>query len=161
LPNALGWGVISMISGNGSETVGFAAMIVALSMVYFGVRSFRDKENAGIISFKDAFGKGLVIVLVASIIYTIGWEVYYPNFAPEFYNEYAEKSMSKYDNQGLTKDELELKRQEVEEWMATFKNPMYRLPMTFLEIFPVGLVIALFSALLLKRKPVDVSKSNS
>ena len=31
-----------------------------------------------------------------------------------------------------------------------YENPLYRLPITFMEIFPVGLLVALFSAAILR-----------
>jgi hypothetical protein len=35
--------------------------------------------------------------------------------------------------------------------MATmYRNPLYRIPITFVEIFPVGLIVALVSAALLR-----------
>jgi hypothetical protein len=33
---------------------------------------------------------------------------------------------------------------------AEYANPLYRLPMTFLEIFPVGFIVALVSAALIR-----------
>jgi hypothetical protein len=33
---------------------------------------------------------------------------------------------------------------------AQYANPLFRIPMTFLEIFPVGLVVALLSAVSLR-----------
>ncbi len=32
----------------------------------------------------------------------------------------------------------------------SYRNPLFRIPMTFIEIFPVGLLVALISAALLR-----------
>ena len=151
------WSMLMKSSGSGADfaggdLLGFAFMIVALSMVFFGVRSYRDKERGGVINFKDAFLNGLIIVLVASFIYVIGWEVYYPNFLPNFSQDYAAKMIEQYQAAGMPEAEVQAKQAEMESWVESYKNPIVRMPQTFIEIFPVGLIIALFSALILKRK---------
>jgi len=55
--------------------VGYAAMLLAFSLVYVGVKSYRDRENGGVICFGKAFQVGLLISLVASTIYVITWMI--------------------------------------------------------------------------------------
>jgi len=40
----------------------------------------------------------------------------------------------------------------MENFRELYKNPLVKIGITFLEIFPVGLLISLISAFLLKRK---------
>jgi hypothetical protein len=42
----------------------------------------------------------------------------------------------------------------LETMRTQYANPLFRVPMTFLEIFPVGLLVALVSALLLRNPKV-------
>ena len=37
---------------------------------------------------------------------------------------------------------------------ASYANPLFRIPMTFMEIFPVGFLVALVSALLLRNPKI-------
>src|SRR5215212_11220953 len=60
-----------------SMLIGYASMLIALSLVYVGIRNYRDKYNGGIISFGKAFKTGMVIVLIASTIYVIAWLIDY------------------------------------------------------------------------------------
>ncbi len=134
------------------EVLGYLSMIVALAFVFVGIRSYRDKHKGGIISFKDAFFNGLIIVLVASVIYVLGWEIYYPNFWPDFAEQYVDGQMASLVDKGLSESELASKKAEMDSWAVSYKNPIIRMPQVFMEIFPVGLIIAIFSALILKKK---------
>ncbi|MBV6646221.1 MAG: DUF4199 domain-containing protein [Cyclobacteriaceae bacterium] len=134
------------------ELLGYVSMILALSTVFFGVKAYRDKAKGGKISFKDAFLNGLIIVLVASIIYVVGWMIYYPNFMPDFVDQYAAYQVTVYQEEGLSEAEIQGKIKEMDEWMEMYENPLIMAAFTFLEIFPVGLIIALLSALILKSK---------
>ncbi len=134
------------------ELVGYASMIIALSTVFFGVKAYRDKQRNGFISFKDAFLNGLLIVLIASIIYVVGWMIYYPNFMPDFPSQYMNHEEAKMVAEGLSREVVDQKMEEMKVFMDMYDNPFIMAGMTFLEIFPVGLVIALISALILKRK---------
>jgi len=55
---------------------------------------------------------------------------------------------------GVTGPELEAFIAEMERAKADYANPLYRLPATFIEIFPVGLLIALISAALLRNPKI-------
>ena len=134
------------------ELVGYAAIILALSTVFFGVKASRDKQRNGFISFKDAFLNGLVIVLIASVIYVIGWMIYYPNFMPDFADRYMQHEQAKLVEAGLSQEAVDRKMSEMKDLIAMYDNPIIMAGTTFLEIFPVGLVIALISAFILKKK---------
>lgn len=134
------------------ELIGYAAMLLALTMVFIGVKNYRDKNNLSVFSFKDAFLMGLYIVLVSSIIYVIGWMIYYPNFAPDFAQEYNTAQLEEYREARLTEEQIEVKKQEMEDFMALYENPIIMMGITFMEIFPIGLVVALISAVILQRK---------
>ena len=38
----------------------------------------------------------------------------------------------------------------MEQFKVQYANPLFRLPMTFIEIFPVGVLVSLFAAALLR-----------
>ncbi|WP_420318640.1 DUF4199 domain-containing protein [Ekhidna sp.] len=158
LINVIGWFALdSVFQGDNfdfslGETLGYTAMLIALSTVFFGVKSFRDKELNGSISFKEAFLKGFIIVSIASLIYVVGWEVYYPNFQSDFGEKYGEYLISNLEEQGLSATEIATEKASMAEWMVKYENPLYRIPMTLMEILPLGLIVSLISALILKRK---------
>ena len=63
------------IEGMGGYLRGYIIMLVALSMVFVGIKHYRDRNLGGFIKFGTAFLLGLVITTVASILYVIGWEI--------------------------------------------------------------------------------------
>ena len=48
-----------------SMLIGYASMLLAFSLVFVGIRNYRDKYNEGVISFGKAFKIGIMIVLKA------------------------------------------------------------------------------------------------
>lgn len=156
--NVIGWFILDAVFQGENfdfslgETLGYTAMLIALSAVFFGVKSYRDKELGGQITFKNAFLKGLIIVSIASLIYVIGWEIYYPNFQADFGEKYSAYLVSNLEEQGLSKAEIAAEKATMAEWMEKYKSPLYRVPLTLMEIFPLGLAVTLISALILKRK---------
>lgn len=133
---------------------GFTAMIVAFSMAFVGIRNFRNKYNNGIISFGKAFQIGMLIVLIGSTMYVLAWEIEYNFFFPDFADKYAVKMMEAAKVKGTSATELATAATEANDFKVQYKNPLYRIFMTYVEILPLGIVITLISALILKRKKV-------
>ncbi|MDW3191789.1 MAG: DUF4199 domain-containing protein [Cytophagales bacterium] len=133
------------------ELIGYTFMLLALSTVFFALRSFRDK-NDGVLSFKEGFFNGMIIVLVASIIYVVGWMIYYPNFMPDFVDQYTQGQIAQLEAQGLSEEELKTKVDEMKAFQELYEQPLVMAGFTFMEIFPVGLIVTLISSLILKRK---------
>ncbi len=67
-----------------SMVIGYASMLVAFSLVFVGIRNYRDRYNGGVISFGKAFRIGILIVLIASTIYVLAWMIDCYVFNPEF-----------------------------------------------------------------------------
>ncbi|MEZ4949166.1 MAG: DUF4199 domain-containing protein [Saprospiraceae bacterium] len=136
------------------ELLGYISMIVALSMIFFGVKSYRDKHQEGIISFGKAFKVGFFITLVASVIYVTGWMIYYntDETAQQFPEQYLEYMIDELKAEGASEEKIAEERAEFQSQMELYKIHAVMIAATFMEILPVGLIISLFSALILKRK---------
>ena len=135
----------------GGMIYGYSAMIIAFSMIFVAIKTFRDKQNGGIIKFGKAFKIGLFISLIASTIYVIGWLINYYLFIPDFMDKYAAAMVSKAQTSGISADELAKKTAEMAQMKEWYKNPLFVILMTYVEILPVALVVSLISALILKR----------
>jgi hypothetical protein len=134
----------------GSEIVGYTIMLLALSAIFMGVKSIRDEK--GSLSFKEGFLNGMGITLVASFIYVISWMIYVPSFAPDFADKYGDSQIELVQEKEISAEEKEQEIDEIKSWIETYKQPHVMAAMTFAEIFPMGLLITLISALILKRK---------
>jgi hypothetical protein len=144
----------------GNDVVGYAGMIAAFSFVFVGIKNYRDKYNGGIISFGQAFKTGLFITLVASMIYVLVWIVDYYIFMPDFLDKYIPNVLKEAARKGATESELKEKAAEMENFREMYQNPLFVVVITFMEIFPVGLIVTLVSALILKRKLKQAASVN-
>ncbi len=137
--------------GTGSMVVGYLSMLIAFAFIFVGVKNYRDKQAAGIISFGKAFGMGLLIALIASTMYVITWAIVYHNFLPDFMDKYA-TSMINEARQTLSGPALQAKIDEMNKAKAMYATPLGFTLFTYLEILPVGILVSLVAALVLKRK---------
>jgi hypothetical protein len=131
----------------GNDVIGYAAMVVVFSLIYFGVRNYRNKYLDGTISFGKAFKTGALIALVASTLYVAVGLAYYYLFAPDFLDHYIN-----YVLKNTPADKLADKTVEMANYKKMYKNPLFAILISYSEVLPIGLVVALVSALLLKRK---------
>lgn len=138
-------------SAMGSEWMGYLIMIIVLSLIFFGVKSYRDEELGGVISFKKALGLGLGIAAVAGIFYTGIWEIYVQATGGEFIDLYIESHLQGMRESGAAETAIAQAREKMQEFKEMYQNPLIRMAITFMEIFPVGLVISLISAALLRK----------
>ncbi len=134
------------------EILGYGTMILAFSFVFVGIKTFRDRYNGGSISFGKAFKIGFFITLVASTMYVLSWQIDNRLFFPDFAEKYAAHMLANAKASGISAAELAKKTAELKSFQELYKNPFINILMTYAEILPVGLVITLISALILKRK---------
>jgi hypothetical protein len=138
--------------GDHSLLVGYAGIVAGFLAVYFGVRSYRDNVRGGSIGFGRALGVGLLIALIGSLCYVATWEVLYYRFMPDFYSRYAQSAVEKARTSGTSDAEIVKMRAAMDQMVKSAENPAWVAAMTFVEPFPVGFVIALVSAGVLRRK---------
>jgi len=136
-----------------SYVIGYTSMVVALLAVFFGIRSYRERNGGGTITFGKAFKVGILITLLASAIYVITWEIVYFNFLPDFADKYAALSIDKLRAGGASDAEILAEQKKMGEFKELYKNPLINVGMTFMEVFPVGLIVTLVSAAILRKKP--------
>ena len=136
----------------GNDVLGYAAMIVAFSFIFVGVKNYRDKYNHGVISFGKAFKMGLLITLVAATMYVTVWLVDYYFFVPDFIDKYTTCVLNDAKRDGATAAQLTQKTSEMASFAEMYKNPLFVILITYLEVIPVGLIVSLICALILKKK---------
>ena len=144
---------------NTSLLLGYASMLIAFSLVFVGIRNYRDKYNGGVISFGKAFKIGIMIVLIASTIYVVAWLIDYFFFIPDFMEKYAAHTLDELKTSGASQLEIDKQTKEMANFARMYKNPFFNAMMTYVEILPVGLVVTLISSLILKRKAVKIKEA--
>ena len=135
-----------------SMYVGYATMMVSMSVIYFGIKAYRDEHNNGQITFGKGILIGLAIVLISCVIYSLAWLVIYYNFLPNFMNDYAANYLKKAQETGISAEELKKTMTSMDEMKEWYKNPILVFLITLLEPTPVGIPFAFLFAWILKRK---------
>jgi hypothetical protein len=137
---------------NVAEVVGYTTMVLAFLLIYFGIRSYRDTVGGGSVSFGRALAIGALITAVSSACYVATWEALYFKLAPSMAARFDVVAIEKAKRGAATPEEAQRKTAETERFLASYKNPLMNSAITFLEPLPVGLVITLVSAGVLRRK---------
>jgi hypothetical protein len=148
--------------GVGSMLFGYTTMLVAFSLIFVSIKNYRE-SNGGIISFGKAFRIGLSISLIASTMYVLGWMVEYYAFFPDFYDKCEIHQVAKLKAAGASLTLIQAKAQEYEQLKEMARKPLIHALMTYIEILPVGLLVSLIAALILRRKSggQNVSMANA
>ncbi|MEM9403997.1 MAG: DUF4199 domain-containing protein [Pseudomonadota bacterium] len=134
----------------GLEWLGYAVMIIAFSLIFVAIKSYRDRQPDGAISFATGVKLGLGITLIASVIYVIAWEINLALTDYAFIDEYTRAYIAAEEAAGVTGAELDTLKAEMALMRERYDSPLFRVPVTLLEIFPVGLLMSLVSAAVLR-----------
>ncbi len=133
------------------EIIGYAAMVVSLSFVFFGIKHFRDEENNGAVSFKSALVLGLLISIIVAVVFGILDVIYVEFLNPDFMDEYYARSIEQMRTT-LSAEEFDVQAKLLEEQKSTFSNPIFTFLIMGMTVFVIGFIISLISALMLQRK---------
>ncbi|MGJ8664196.1 MAG: DUF4199 domain-containing protein [Marinicella sp.] len=146
------WTSVNDTNFSQSEWFGYLIMIVGLSVIFVAVKQHRENNLGGVIGFKTAFLIGFLITLIASLFYVAAWEVYYQTAGQDFMSSYQNSYLENLKLQGMSEASINKTMAEMADFSDMYAKFHFRAFITLLEILPVGLVIALFSALLLRTK---------
>jgi hypothetical protein len=141
-----------------SVWVGYLVMLIGLSLVFVGIKQYRDRHLGGVIRFGTALLVGLGISVVAGAVYVAGWEAYLAVSDSDFMAQYAQGMIESEQARGVSGAELEALREQMSQLVEQYKSPWFRMPLTFLEIFPVGVLVTLVSAALLRNPRVLLAR---
>jgi hypothetical protein len=131
--------------------VGYAAIVASMLLVFFGVRAHRQNAGNGKISFGRAFAVGILIALLSAACYVAVWEVVYFS-SPSVADHIFDQQVAELKATGAPQEKIDEAAREVESFKKLYSNPFVNAAFTFLEPFPVGLLMALVSAAVLRRK---------
>lgn len=150
------------IGSGHSMALGYTIMVASFLLIYFGIRSYRDETLGGQISFGRAFACGLLITLITSICYVAMWEVLYFRFMPHFMDGYFNAQIHKAQTSGLDSATVAARVAAIQHSQQLYQNPLVNMAYTFMEPLPVGLLVTLISAAVLRRKgPIEPAAASS
>ena len=143
---------IDRIGWDKGVLVGYTGIVLSMLFVYFGVRSYRDNQLGGRITFGRAFGVGLLITLVSCVFYVVSWEIEYATLFSDFTDRYAAYAMEQARASGADEAAMAAKAAEMADMREVMDHPIKRPLFVMLEPLPVGLLVTLISAAVLRKK---------
>lgn len=141
---------IGMEAGVWGMAFGYLSMLIALSMVFVGVKRYRDEVLGGVIGFWPALGLGLGIALFASLFYVFGWEIYLALTGYTFAADYVAAMIEAEREAGASPAEVAAMQAEYAPFVEQYADPLVRIPLTFTELAPIVLLVTLLTAILLR-----------
>jgi len=137
------------------EILGYTTIVLSALLVFFGVRSYRENVAGGRLTFGRGFAVGILITLISSACYVGTWEIVYYKLMPNFSEKYAAHMVERAKASGATQQKLDETQRQADQFKQMYANPAINVAMTFLEVFPIGLVVTLVSAGILRKKVLD------
>lgn len=129
-----------------AEFIGYLTIFISLSVVYFGIRSYRETVNGGKLTFGQGMIAGAKISLFPSVVICIYTAIFFKVYGSEF-QAYAEdhykKSMSAVEYEKFTAQMASMNE--------IYLNPFFQGLVMFLTVFVLGLVVAAISSAVLRR----------
>ena len=132
--------------------VGYTAIVLSFLLVFFGIRSYRERSG-GTITFGRGFTVGILITLISCVFYIATWQLIYFKLQPDFMNTWAAYTVEKVRAEGGTPEAVEAARRQMQSFKEAYDNPLTNAAYTFVEPFPVGLLITIISAAALRKRP--------
>lgn len=160
--SALGWTIASLcywgfIDFDQAEIIGYTSMLIALSMVFFGIKSYRDNYSGGTITFFKGVQVGLLISLVSAVVYcfgSVGYTVANPGFQEVFVEKYTEHTVANMQADGASQPEIDKAKEDIVQMQKLLENPFIYFAIALIEILPVGIIVTFICAALLRRSEV-------
>jgi hypothetical protein len=133
--------------------IGYAGMVLSFSLIFIGVRSYRESTGGGSVTFGKALQIGLLIALISSVCYALTWLVINYNFYPNFADDYARHAVERLRQSGASEAKVNEAVAQMQQYKEMSANPFLLMMITMIEPLPVGILVSLLSAALLKKKP--------
>jgi len=160
---SVSWGVFGeslsgdSLSLNTRLVLGYATMILAFSLIFVAIKNYRDTYHQGQVTFGKALGIGLLITLIASTVYVVVWMIDFSYFVHDFGEKYTAQALAEMKANGASAAAIKKEMAEMTATMEKYKtSPLFRILLTYSEIVPVGVVVSLIAALILKKKSESV-----
>jgi hypothetical protein len=132
------------------EVIGYATIVASLIFVFFGIRRWRDKENAGQLGFWKGIGIGSLISLFPSIAFGLLSVIEIRFLDPEFNDKYYAYYIEKV-KQSTPPEQQEAAIKSINDAKEMFSSPLVQFFVMFLTVFVIGFIISIISTLILKR----------
>jgi uncharacterized protein DUF4199 len=151
---------IDRIGYNAGMVIGYTTIVLSFMLVFFGIRSYRETAGGGTITFGRAFAVGILITLISSALYVLAWEILYFGL-PGFAERFAAMCIAHAKSATGSPESIQAQVEEMKNLIHWLENPFINAALTFTEPFPIGLIVTLISALILRKRNKDSSNQSA
>ena len=138
------------------EILGYTTIVLSALLIFFGIRSYRENAGAGRMTFGRGFAVGILITLISSACYVGTWEFVYFKLMPGFAEKYSAHMVEQARASGQSQQKIDERVKKAQEFKVMYDKPVINIAMTFMEVFPIGLIVTLASAGILRKKATAV-----
>jgi hypothetical protein len=143
---------VDKIGWDKGAILGYTVIVLSALMVFFGVRSYRENVGGGRLTFGRGLAVGILIALISSACYVGTWEIVYYKLMPDFGEKYSAHLVEKAKASGASPEKVEETVRKANDFKVMYDKPVNNVALTFMEVFPIGLVMTLVSAGILRKK---------
>jgi hypothetical protein len=143
---------MNSLGGSKGLIVGYTGIVLSALLIFFGVRSYRENVGNGKISFGRGLAVGILIALISAAGYVAAWEVVYYGSHGKVADHVFDKQVEDLKAAGAPQEKIDETARQVESFKKLYANPFINVAFTFIEPFPVGVLMTLISALILRRR---------
>ncbi len=130
-----------------------ACLICTFSFfTYLGIKSYKMSLPNSQISMKQALQVGIMIVVLSTTIYAIFWSIIIAYFIPNFADIFANECIEYNKILGKSSETMAKKTIEMNEYRVNYKKPLVNILYSYTEILPIGIILTIFCAYVLKNK---------
>ena len=135
-----------------SDLLGYSSMVLTALLVFFGIRSYRDRDGGGRMSFGRGLAVGALIALVSSLVYAAAFEIIYFVVAPDFGDAFVACMIERAQSSGAAADQVSAAAAQAQTLKGLYDNPLANAVLSFAVTWPIGLIAAAVSAAFLRRR---------
>lgn len=142
-------------SGRTGEIVGYAGMFASMLLLVLGILKKRNADNVDRITFGDAFRTGATITLSAGILFFIlsyaFFEISGDAWMKRYYEHQVERIRSTTVDPAAADTAVRLFEEEWKKSGELYKNSAFQAGVMLFTLVPVGLLLSLTAAAMLRR----------
>jgi hypothetical protein len=134
------------------DILGYTSIVLSALVVFFGIRSYRENAGAGQLTFLRGVAVGLLITLVSCACYMVTFQIIYFKTTPDIGEKYAACMVERVRASGASQQKVDEMAKQARSYKQMYDNPVTNAALTFAEVYPIGLVVSLLSAGILRKK---------
>ncbi|HEV8287069.1 MAG TPA: DUF4199 domain-containing protein [Chitinophagaceae bacterium] len=133
------------------EVIGYLTILLSMIFVFIGIRHYRNYINNGELSFGQGLKVGTLIVLIPSVFFGL-FDIFYAKVLnPKWGQDYLEY-YSQQLKENTPPEKLQPALDKLQSQMQMFSNPVMQFLIMFGTVFVIGFIVAIISALALRRR---------